>query len=118
MPIRTCRGLAVACALLLAAPAHGAFAGVNGRISFSTAGDLWVVGADSSGLTRLTVTPEEEAQSAFSPDGLRIAYRRRPAATGSRMAARIATATVAATPASQIPGVGSPGAARDETPRR
>ncbi|MDQ3631157.1 MAG: hypothetical protein M3417_07815 [Actinomycetota bacterium] len=66
-------------AMTLATPAQAAFPGANGRISFSSQGDLWTVAADGSRLTRLTATPEEEAQSAFSPDGTRIAYRRRPA---------------------------------------
>lgn len=76
--------LASVCGLLLAAtvaaPAHAAFPGANGRIAFSSEGDIWTINADGSGLTRLTSTPEEEAQSAFSPDGTRITYRRRPTA--------------------------------------
>jgi TolB protein len=60
-------------------PAQAAFPGANGRISFSSQGDLWSVEADGTDPRALTRTADvEEAQSAFSPDGTRIAYRRRP----------------------------------------
>lgn len=73
---------AVLIAMLPAPAAEAAFPGANGRISFSSQGDLWTVAPDGAGLTRLTTTPEDEAQSAFSPDGTQIAYRRRPADGG------------------------------------
>lgn len=68
---------------LLAVPAgaQAAWPGKNGRISFSSQGDIWTMNPDGSDQTRLTSTPDDEAQSAFSPDGQRIAYRRRPAAS-------------------------------------
>ena len=74
---------AIAAAAALAGPASAAFPGANGRVSFSSGGDLWTVAPDGSGLARLTDTAEDEAQSAYSPDGTRIAYRRRPTATES-----------------------------------
>ncbi|HYF25186.1 MAG TPA: hypothetical protein VD931_05560 [Baekduia sp.] len=61
-----------------AAPAQAAFPGANGRVAFSSEGDLWTVAADGTGLARLTMTADDEAQAAFSPDGTRIAFRRRP----------------------------------------
>lgn len=81
MPCRVAVCL-VLLAAALAAPAQAAFPGQNGRISFSSEGDLWSVNPDGSNLVRLTRTPlpDDEAQSAFSPGGTRIAYRRRPAA--------------------------------------
>ena len=76
-----CLGAAIAAvAAGTAAPALAAFPGSNGRVSFSSEGDIWSMAPDGSGVTRLTTTTEEEAQSVFSPDGNRIAYRRRPTA--------------------------------------
>lgn len=72
--------LGVVLAIGAAAPAQAAFPGTNGRISFSSEGDIWSASPDGSGLRNLTQTPDaDEAQSVFSPDGSRIAYRRRPA---------------------------------------
>ncbi|WP_447009217.1 hypothetical protein [Saccharothrix hoggarensis] len=36
--------------------------------------DLWLVGADGTGLRRLTDTPDDETSPTFSPDGARIAF--------------------------------------------
>jgi Tol biopolymer transport system component len=47
----------------------------SGRIAFSEEDDVWVVGADGSGLTRLTSEEGPEFDPAWSPDGRRIAYR-------------------------------------------
>ncbi|OLF17685.1 DUF11 domain-containing protein [Actinophytocola xanthii] len=38
--------------------------------------DLWLVGADGSGLRRLTDTPEDETWPTFSPDGEQVAFAR------------------------------------------
>jgi dipeptidyl aminopeptidase/acylaminoacyl peptidase len=55
---------------VLTAPAGAAFPGANGRIVWSSGGDLWT---DAG---RLTDTPHvEEAQASWSPDGRRIAFR-------------------------------------------
>ena len=63
---------------LAAGPAAAAFPGDNGRVSFTSTGDLFTVDAGGDGAPQqLTSTPEPEAQSAFAPDGARIAYRRR-----------------------------------------
>jgi Tol biopolymer transport system component len=39
-------------------------------------GDIYVVGSDGGGLTRLTTSPEGEGPAAWSPDGSQIAYCR------------------------------------------
>ena len=75
-----CLMAAASAAAALTSPAQAAFPGANGRVSFSSQGDLWTIAPDGSAIARLTTTPEDEAQSVFSPDGARIAYRRRPAA--------------------------------------
>jgi dipeptidyl aminopeptidase/acylaminoacyl peptidase len=68
--------------LAAAAPAsaQAAFPGINGRIAYSSQSDIWTVPAGGGAVTQLTSTPDDEAQSTFSPDGTRLAYRRRPAA--------------------------------------
>jgi Tol biopolymer transport system component len=74
--------LAVAAlALLLAAPAS-AWPGLNGRISFSSdrapehaSGDLFATSLDGGNVVRLTSDPADDAQSAWSPDGRRVAFK-------------------------------------------
>jgi Tol biopolymer transport system component len=75
--------LALTCGLVLLTPAgaDAAWPGTNGRISYSSQGDIWTMTADGGGTTRLTSTPDDEAQSSFSPDATQIAYRRRPTAS-------------------------------------
>lgn len=62
-----------------AVPADAAVPGVNGRIAFSSEGDIWSVRPGGGELRRLTSTTREEAQASFSPDGASIAFRARPA---------------------------------------
>ena len=66
--------------VLLAAPAHAAFPGGNGKIAFSAFRngnmDVYTVNPDGSGQTRLTSDPEWEYDPAWSPDGSKIAYTR------------------------------------------
>jgi dipeptidyl aminopeptidase/acylaminoacyl peptidase len=66
----------------LAAESDAVFPGLNGRISFSSvsggSGDLFTIAPDgSSGWQRLTSDPADDAQSAWSPDGSRVAFRSR-----------------------------------------
>lgn len=66
---------------LCALPAQATFPGTSGRLAFSSQGDIWTVTPAGTGLLQLTATADEdEAQAVFSPDGTRIAYRRRPTA--------------------------------------
>ena len=63
-------------ALLPAARAHASFPGGEGRVVFSSGGDLHTVLPDGSDVKALTSTPDvEEAQAAWSPDGTRVAFR-------------------------------------------
>ena len=62
--------------LSAAAPAGAAVPGTDGRVLFSSGGDLHSVLPDGSGLQALTTTPDvEEAQASWSPDGSRVAFR-------------------------------------------
>jgi Tol biopolymer transport system component len=45
--------------------------------------EIWVAGRDGSGATRLTSNAEWDDQPAWSPDGRRIAFRRRPDGGGT-----------------------------------
>lgn len=72
--------LCVLAMLLLAAPAHAAYAGTNGPIAFDmTDGDgylqVWTINPDGSGRTQLThASGTLTGQPSFSPDGKKIAY--------------------------------------------
>jgi Tol biopolymer transport system component len=48
---------------------------LEGRLTFSAEGDVWVMNADGSGRRRLTSDPEMDFDPAWSPDGSRIAFR-------------------------------------------
>jgi hypothetical protein len=82
-------GLVVAAAVLLVAlampePAKAAFPGKNGKITFvrgtraaDPTGEIYVIGADGSGQTRLTNNTVFDGLPAFSHDGKRIAFTSR-----------------------------------------
>ncbi len=62
--------------LVAAAPAAASFPGTDGRVVFSSGGDLHTVLPDGSATQALTTTPGvEEAQASWSPDGSRVAFR-------------------------------------------
>src|SRR4051794_25909044 len=73
---------AILLAGILAAPAV-ADPPVNGRIAFTTFesnvnqafGDIWTMNADGSGRVQIVFDPSYDAQSDWSPDGTKIAYR-------------------------------------------
>jgi hypothetical protein len=69
--------------LALAAPAHGAFPGTNGRIAFvstaaSTDGSIVTINPDGSGQQRITTPPAGyfDLYPDWSADGSRIAFKR------------------------------------------
>lgn len=48
---------------------------LKGRITYSYEGDVYVMNADGSAVTRLTNDPEMDFDSVWSPDGAQIAFR-------------------------------------------
>lgn len=84
---RRCTSVTIAAALLAAVPAvsHAAWPGANGRISYTQrvepAGgvganrNLFAMALDGT-TSQLTSHPNNEEQSSWSPDGLRLAYKR------------------------------------------
>jgi TolB protein len=77
--------LAGAVCLASAAPSADAAEPVNGRIAYTTfessadpmAGDLWTMNADGTDKLPAVLDPLYDAQSDWSPDGTRIAFRNR-----------------------------------------
>ena len=68
--------MVVVLGLAAPAPAGAAFPGADGRVLFSSGGDLDSVLPDGSALQPLTATAGvEEAQASWSPDGSRVAFR-------------------------------------------
>lgn len=84
--------LAILVALALAAPAHAAFPGANGRIAFAGRvapdpyTDIYTVNPDGSSLVNLTNSAAvAEFDPASSPDGERIVYQRQTAVSDSEL---------------------------------
>ena len=69
-------GAALVATLALAAPAHAAFPGANGKIAFEGSG-INVINPDGSGLA--TLTTGFDAQPIWSADGSKLAFERRQA---------------------------------------
>jgi dipeptidyl aminopeptidase/acylaminoacyl peptidase len=67
--------LAVLLFLGLAAPAHAAFPGANGRIVFTSANRLDTVGPGGGPWTRLLSDDTRQGQPAWAPDGSKVAFR-------------------------------------------
>lgn len=61
-------------AMLMARAARPAFAGHNGKIAFTKAGEIWTMNADGSNPTQLTNTGGGNRSPRWSPDGTRIAF--------------------------------------------
>jgi Tol biopolymer transport system component len=88
-PRRARRGVATLVLLALAgavaaAPAHASWPGLNGWTSFSSnrlgtaaSGDVFAMPALGDPERRLTTVPADDGQSAWSPDGRRIAFKSR-----------------------------------------
>src|SRR5437588_6755617 len=57
--------------LFLPAAAHATYPGLNGKIAFSRAGDIWTMGPDGSNQSKLISTGSDPAWSA---DGSQLAY--------------------------------------------
>lgn len=77
-------GLVLFGVLVLAAPAYAGWPGLNGRLSFTsnretgtTRGDIFTAFQDGSDQRLLFIDTRNDAQSSWSPDGLRVAWRAR-----------------------------------------
>src|SRR4051794_20022612 len=62
------------CTFALAAPAHAAFPGANGKIAFVRGGDIWTMNPDGGGQVNLTNSTGRETDPAWSADGTRIVF--------------------------------------------
>ena len=85
MPARRCLVLVAIATGAIAAPAHAAWPGANGRITFDRVvhergdiiqGDIYTVGPGGSGLAGLKTSRRTESDASWSPDGRRIAFQR------------------------------------------
>jgi Tol biopolymer transport system component len=79
MPMKSVYRLMIVFAMLLISSAAGA-KGINpalleGQITYSHEGDVYVMNADGSNVTRLTDNPAQDFDSVWSPDGKQIAFR-------------------------------------------
>ena len=71
----TLAGCSLLATLLLAASAHAAFPGTNGKLAFEQSEDIWTANPDGTGATNLTNTPNSiDRGASWSPDGTRIAF--------------------------------------------
>jgi TolB protein len=70
--------LVVLATLALAAPAHAAFPGANGKIAFGSLRDgnyeIYTMNPDGTDQARLTQNPANDDTAVWSPDGRRIAF--------------------------------------------
>jgi Tol biopolymer transport system component len=48
---------------------------LTGKVAYSYEGDIYVMNADGSAITRLTTDPAMDFDPAWSPDGIHIAFR-------------------------------------------
>src|SRR2546423_2035843 len=60
--------------LVLVAPAHAALPGANGKIAFTSGGDIWTVEPDGTGATDLTNSAAYDKDPSWSQDGSKIAF--------------------------------------------
>src|SRR5687767_4402831 len=60
-------------ALVVAAPAHAAFPGANGKIAFTRDSTIWTVNPDGSNGTQIT-SGGKDTHPRWSPDGMQIAF--------------------------------------------
>ena len=82
--------LTVFLALVLAAPAQATFPGQNGKLAYTQPvgqferDEIFVSNADGTGVAQLTHNDVDDANPAWSPDGLKIAFERRQSPTSGR----------------------------------
>jgi len=69
---------ALAVSLAVVGPAHATFPGANGKLAFQTDKDgnweIYTVNPDGGGLTNLTMSPADDEDPSWSPDGSKIVY--------------------------------------------